>query len=186
MVKDVLDPPGRLTSSPRVLRFLEHCESTFEIGCDVALIPLVIDYLQDQIAGTTKYDNSEITRIGLVVREAILDAMHRGVQQCGTDHRSENQHPVEHCGSDCSSVPADGHRRIVLTASTTPKKLEFVIREVFVESETDANRDRMHERKPRNVDERGLAFFRSFMDVVFYAHSGNELHLIKDAIPDAV
>lgn len=156
---------------------LKHVE--FVVPNDRRLIPALIDYLQEAGVRVGAFDESERTRIGVALEEALLNALIHGNLEVSSKLRLQNNGAYEKLIALRREKDPYRDRKLTINARLTPHEASFVIRDEgpgFDVAEVPDPTD------PENLDKpsgRGLLLMRAFLDDVRHNDRGNEVTLIK-------
>ncbi len=168
----------------RLIQCLELTEFRFQLENDPDLVDPLVDLVQQMVQGMEFCDFTGRLRIGIALKEAILNAMFHGNLELSQEELRQVREAMAR--NDISPIlrarqqtAPYGDRRIFVQAWMSREEARFVIR--------DQGRGfNPHEFPPPTelgaLDAergRGLALMRTFMDEVQYNHVGNEVTLIK-------
>jgi CheY-like chemotaxis protein len=168
----------------RVVQCMTRCEMDFEIENDPALVPALVDMLQEQVSKVRLCDETGRIRVGIALEESLLNAVYHGnleltseeIRQASADLLSgPASNPIE---QRRAMAPYAG-RKVRVAASITPDEARFVISDdgpgfdpAKIPDPTDPN-------SLERQQGRGLNLIRSFMDEVRHNATGNEVTLVK-------
>lgn len=177
-VEGVLEATQVNRSRERLLGSLRKTESHFELENDASLIPPLIGYLKENLARITGVDNSDLLRVTVALREAVLNAMDHGNLDASSSLREEDESRYHGLIETRRHQAPYRDRRVFITATETATEATYVIRDegngfdpAKLPDPTDpANLDR--------VSGRGLLLIRSFMAEVRHNAKGNEITMI--------
>lgn len=174
----------------RLLEHLEHSHFLFSLPNDLALVPPLVDFLQELVGRMRLCDETGRIRVGIALEEALLNAIYHGNLELTTDElREASSNLLESEGESIidrrrRSAPFS-ERKVRIEASISPQEAAFVIRDegpgfdpASVPDPTD----------PANIEResgRGLILMRTFMNELKYNETGNEVTLVKRRDPPA-
>jgi CheY-like chemotaxis protein/anti-sigma regulatory factor (Ser/Thr protein kinase) len=191
LARDLLDTVENVLAVARADRRvarLRDClvstEATFELGNDPALIPAMVDHLQEYVMRTRLCDETGRIRVGIALEEALLNALYHGNLELTTEQLRVAQHrPGEAAGRGiveqrCTSHPYKD-RRIFVYVRATPWEVEYLIRDEGPGFQTDLTSEPTDLVKVEQEGGRGLMLMRTFMDEVSFNAAGNEVRMVK-------
>lgn len=166
----------------RLIASLKQSDFSFEMPADPALIEPLVDLLQQVAAGIGLCDFTERVRLGVALREALVNALYRGNLQLDAD-----EVPAE-AGGDGDSAQVVAQRltqrpfcdRLVrVRATIRPDEGRFVIRDDGPGFDVLAELTAANQAGAWEAHGRGLALMRALLDDVQFNATGNEVTLIK-------
>lgn len=169
-------------TSGELFDYVESGEFTFSLASNPELIPPLVDLLQCMATGVSASDENERLRIGVALREALLNALYHGNWEMGPGSPEDMQQ------DDSSSIPSIESRRseqpycdrkIYVNARISPTEARFTVRD---EGPGFNPRLLPDPSEPGNLDRisgRGITLMRSFMDKVVHNPIGNEVTLVR-------
>ncbi|MBC8351176.1 MAG: ATP-binding protein [Planctomycetes bacterium] len=187
-IEQVLDRVHADHGYQRVIGSLDRTEYEFTIENDLALIPPLVDLLQQVAFGMDLVDTTERRRLGVALDEAILNAMYHGNLELPADDLPEirpslrGEQRAMMFESRSKSQPYKD-RRVRVFALITPNEAKFVVKDDGKGFDPSLFPDA---KDPRTLEEeggRGLVLMKSFMDEVSFTDAGNEVTLIKRRSP---
>ncbi|MCA9100960.1 MAG: response regulator [Pirellulales bacterium] len=168
----------------RLMDCLVHSEICLEIENDPALIPPLVDQLQDAVARMSLCDDTGRIRLGIALEEALLNALYHGNLELTTDELREESSALVESGGDSvidrrrrQSPYSD--RKVRVTARMNRDEASFVIQDEGPGFAAHANGEADASQNLSRESGRGLVLMRSLMDEVRFNDEGNEVTLIK-------
>jgi CheY-like chemotaxis protein len=171
-------------SSKHLLRCLARCEFAFVLENDARLIDPLVDMVQQMAAATGLCDFTGRLRIGIALKEALLNALFHG----NLELRPQEIEQVEDTliqEKDLSLVeqrqsqPPYRDRRIFVAVRISPEEARFVVRDEGPGFNVANLPGPADPGAMEGESGRGLVLMRNFMDEVAYNDCGNEVTLIK-------
>ncbi len=168
----------------RLIQCLRRTEFTFELDNDPALIPALVDLLQQMACGMGLCDANGRLRLGVALNEALCNALYRGNLEIGfADTQQQREALLQGQGVD----PVEQRRgespyrerKIRVNVSILPEEARFVVRDEgpgFNPGEMPAAALGEENEEPKG---RGLHLIRAFMDEVSFNDTGNEITMVK-------
>ena len=167
---------------------LMHCltrtEFTFSLENDAALIDPLVDLVQQMVVGMQLCDFTGQLRIGLALKEALLNALFHGNLEISLEEMQEVQDKLIQ-EKDLSLVerrraePPYRDRRIFVDVKISPEEARFVIRDDGSGFDVSAVPQPGDPAALNREEGRGLMLIRTFMDEVTHNEPGNEITLVK-------
>lgn len=167
----------------RLTECVGKIDATFYLPNDPAMIPPLVDYIQQAVAGLELGDETERVRAGVALEEALVNAMYYGnleltpeeLDRARTSGNGDLRKLIEKRCSD--STYRD--RRIIVEVHITSHTARFVVRDAGNGFDVAAaSRGPMADRFEGGRC-RGLTLMQSLMDQVKFNEVGNEVTLIK-------
>ncbi len=167
----------------QLISCLRQCEFTFLLENDPALVDPLVDLVQKMVAGMRMCDFTTRLRIGVALKEALLNALFHGsleisveeMQAVGGNLLAENDLSL---AEKRRQEPPYCERRVYVDVRITPDEARFIVRDEgpgFDVSALGAPADATWEGECG----RGLMLMRSFMDDVIFNPKGNEVTMVK-------
>ncbi|MEM9916134.1 MAG: ATP-binding protein [Planctomycetota bacterium] len=175
----VLNAAKRNKTQARLLECMTSSCSQFELDNDPTLLPALLVRFQASVAMFGICDESDRTRIGMALEEALSNALYHGNLEVSSELRKESLSRYYDMAADRREQSPYRERRIHVTETLTSESATFVIRDEgpgFDTSKLDVEPD------PNDLEAvsgRGLMLMKAFMDEVTYNEKGNEVTLVK-------
>jgi anti-sigma regulatory factor (Ser/Thr protein kinase) len=127
-----------------------------------------------------------MTRIGVALEEALINALYHGNLQVGSELRGENDQAYYALVADrCRETPFRD-RRIHVSAKLTRDEAVFVVRDEGAGFDLSKLPDPDDPSALERASGRGLLLMRAFMDDVSYDPTGSVVTLVKRRKTDAL
>ncbi len=152
---------------------------SWELANDRTLFSPLISYLQENLAGFGLCDETERTRMGVALEEALVNAAEHGNLELDSHLRQNDRKEYVRLLRQRLDKSPYCDRKVRLEASLSKEKASFVVRD---EGTGFDPRSLPDPTKPENLlkaSGRGVMLMRTFMDEVVYNDTGNEVTLIK-------
>ncbi len=183
-IDEVLALASAHRSYERLLSSIDQTQFQFTLENDSALFDPLIELFQQFLHGMGLCDDTDRFRVGMAIKEALLNAMCRGNLEMGfAETQADEEELLQGIESSAierrRSKPPYSDRRIHLTIQMQPKEARFVIRD------DGAGFDTSNLPTPGDLGSldpeagRGIVLMRSFMDEVIFNDRGNEVTLVK-------
>ena len=183
-VDDVLSLSRADRSYAKLIDCLRGAEFTFSLTNDPELIDPLVDLAQQMIAGIGLCDVTDRFRVGVALRETLLNALHRGNLEISAQQAQQARGDTEPGGLErlvrqrCGQAPYSG-RKIFVDMRITGEEARFVIRDEGPGFDTASLPASADLSGMDATSGRGLVLMRSFMDNVSFNGKGNEVTLVK-------
>ena len=173
---------NRSFSRLMVHRMTRHV-SSFDLDTDLALIPAVVNFLQQSVRGMGLFDESERLRVGVALEEALLNAFYHGNLEVSSKLRENNYREYYDLAKRRADEEPYCHRRVHVDAKLSRSEAIFTIRDEGPGFDVAKLPDPTD---PANLDRpsgRGLLLMHTFMSEIQYNETGNRVTLIKRQAP---
>jgi CheY-like chemotaxis protein/anti-sigma regulatory factor (Ser/Thr protein kinase) len=178
-VHRVLVASRRQRSQAKLLRSMTRHECSFVLGNDSSLLEAMVLYLQESAAQMELCDESERTRIGVALEEALVNALYHGNLEVSSELRgTDDQAYYALINRRCEEQPYC-HRQIYVEARLSRREAVFVVRDEGAGFDPSALPDPNDPSTLEREHGRGVLLMRAFMDDVCYNPTGNEVTLTK-------
>jgi CheY-like chemotaxis protein/anti-sigma regulatory factor (Ser/Thr protein kinase) len=178
-VGQVLAVSVKKRSQQRLLSCMTRYWCGFVLRNEPALLAPLVAYFQEIATQMGICDLGECTRLGVAVEEALVNAMHHGNLEVGSDLRGGHDDVYYDLIARRCREPPYADRRIFVEAELTRDRGVFVVRD------EGAGFDRSSVPNPLDADGlerasgRGLLLMRTFMDEVVFNDAGNAVTMVK-------
>jgi CheY-like chemotaxis protein len=162
-----------------LMRTMTHSESVFVLGNDPALFGPLVNYLQQSLSAMGLCGETETTRVGVALEEALVNALHHGNLELDSTLRRDDLKAYHRLIEERCRQSPYRERKILVSAVYDRDRATFVVRDEgagFDPSSLPDPTDPAYIARPYG---RGILLIRTFMDEVFYNEAGNEITLIK-------
>lgn len=175
----VLNAAKRNKTQARLLECMTSSCSRFELENDPTLLPALLVRFQASAAMFGVCDESDRTRIGMALEEALSNALYHGNLEVSSDLRQESLTRYYDMAADRREQSPYRERKIHITETLTAESATFVIRDEGPGFDTSKVNDEPDPDDLEAVSGRGLMLMKAFMDEVTYNQKGNEVTLVK-------
>ena len=146
---------------------------------DSTLVDPLVDYLQDGIMQMGFCDQAECTRVGVALREALLNALSHGNLEVGSGLREKALKAYYALGEQRSRQVPYRDRRIFVEARLSPDEAAFLVRDEGGGFDLASLPDPTDPANLEKLSGRGLLLMRTLMDEVVFNDVGNTVTLTK-------
>lgn len=178
-VEDVLAVSRGGANQQRLLECLATLESHFILENDPSLIPPLIAHLEDSLRKMKLCDENGLIRIAVALREALINAIHHGNLEVGSDVKERNEKEYQALVEERRHLEPYMDRRVHVAAKLTRAEVVYTIRD---EGQGFDPKSLPDPTDPANLDRitgRGLLLIRTFMDEVEHNARGNQITMRK-------
>lgn len=171
--------------SDRVLPCLAQCEAMFVLDNDASVIPELIGYVQGLLSQVHQWGENTLMRLGVALHEAVVNAMHHGNLEIGSEHREGAGSHYEQLVNERRSSPPFAGRSVSVCARVSRFEAVMSVRDEGPGFDPHGVPDPTTPANLGKVSGRGLFLIRTFLDEVRYNSRGNEITMIKRRELDA-
>ncbi|OHB73166.1 MAG: hypothetical protein A2V70_18095 [Planctomycetes bacterium RBG_13_63_9] len=178
-VYSVLAAGSRQRGLTRLMECMTRVESSFVLENDSSLFAPLVAYLQEGITQMGLCDETECTRVGVALEEAMANALYHGNLEVGSELlEQEGDTYFELVAQRREQAPHAG-RRIHVEAEFSREAATFVVRDDGSGFDPGALPDPTDPGNLEKASGRGVLLMKTFMDEVVYNDVGNEVTLLK-------
>jgi CheY-like chemotaxis protein len=169
----------------RLMECVAQSEISFVLDNDAALIPPLVDYLQEHVMRMRLCDETGRIRVGVALEEALLNALYHGNLELSTEElRDASSWLLQPEGDDLVAsrrrqAPYQD-RKLHVRAKISPERAEYTIRDEGPGFAAHSLPDPSDPATLERESGRGLILMRTFMDEVRFNATGNEVTLVKE------
>jgi CheY-like chemotaxis protein/anti-sigma regulatory factor (Ser/Thr protein kinase) len=179
-IRDTLAVAETRREQTRVLQSLERSEYFFVLRNDPSLIPPLSAFVQEWIRSRAEQvDETERLHVGIALHEALVNAMHHGNLEVGSDLRESGGDLYRDLIEQRLARSPYRDRRVHVTLKLSRTVLECVIRDEGPGFTPGQVPDPTDPENLERVSGRGLYRIWTFMDRVVHNETGNEVTLVK-------
>jgi len=179
IVRRVLAVARRPYDHSRLFGCLTENRSTFVLGNDLALIESLVVYLQESCMRMGLCDATECTRIGVALQEALVNAVHHGNFEIGSEFREDNYGEYLALVARRCQESRYRDRRIHVTARLTRDEAVFVVRDEGIGFDPSCLPDPCDPENLEKCSGRGVFLMQTLMDEVRFEDRGRAVTLVK-------
>jgi CheY-like chemotaxis protein len=171
-------------SYEQLISCLTRTEFTFLLETNPALIDPLVDLVQQMVAGMDFADFTGRLRIGVALKESLLNALFHGSLEITQEQVQEVQNKLLD-DKDLSLVekrrsePPYRDRKIFVDVRLTKDEARFTVRDEGPGFDVSAFPDPEAPGALEGDMGRGLSLMRTFMDEVTFNHGGSEVTMVK-------
>jgi CheY-like chemotaxis protein len=151
----------------------------FVLPSDLSVIFPLVEFLQGHLRRLGLCDLMEELRVGMALREALVNAVIYGSYEIPSDLRDKDAAGYQLRLSERRNQSPYKDRQVHVTAQKSPKQVTYKIRDEGPGFNTAALSDPTDPENMRKATGRGLFLIRTFLDEVKFNDAGNEITLVK-------
>lgn len=178
-VETVIDVSQTRRDLARLMKCLTRTEADFVLENDPSLIPPLATYIRESVFRISGADDTDLVRVTMALREALMNAMEHGNLELSSDLRSTDDAAYHRLVAERRADPRYAGRRVHVTVRETPAEAVCVIRDEGPGFDTSAVPDPTDPANLEKCSGRGLLLMRAFMSEVRHNAKGNEVTLIR-------
>ncbi len=179
-VEDVLAVVSAKRSYNRLVESIKRTEFDLDLENDPALFDPFVELFQQIVHGMGLCDDTDRFRIGMALKEALLNAVVRGNLEMTVDATRDREDDLPKIvRKRLDSHPELALRRVHVGIRIDPQQAVFVIRDDGDGFDTSSLPSRGDLGLLDGDSGRGIVLMRAFMDEVTYNGRGNEVTLVK-------
>jgi CheY-like chemotaxis protein len=163
----------------KMLSCLNQRDSRFTLENDPTLLPPLVALLQEDLAAMGLCDATGVTRVGVALAEALLNALYHGNLEVHTALRREGDEAFQRQVAQRRQLAPFRHRRIQLFAHVTPAEAVYVIVDQGPGFDPASLPDPTDPTHLERGGGRGVVLMHTFMDRVTYSRTGNQVTMVK-------
>jgi anti-sigma regulatory factor (Ser/Thr protein kinase) len=178
-LEDVLAVARAERNELQMLNCLTQTEFHFTLENDGALVAPLIGHLEPHLARLHGSDRTERLRIGMALREAVLNAIEHGNLEVSSDLRQDDEHLFRDQVEQRRRQSPYRERRVHVQARIGRDEARFVVADQGPGFNPAALPDPNDPANLERIGGRGLLLICTFMDHVEHNAAGNQITLVK-------
>lgn len=180
-VEEVLAMARADRNYEKMINCLNRSEFTFflELENDPALIDPLLELVKQSVARIRLCDFTGQLRIGVALKEALLNAIVRGNLEIGPDEMKAAQEAGENLIEERRSQMPYRDRRVIIDVKISTEQAQFIIRDEGPGFDVTSLPDPTESTVGGRKGGRGLSLMLTFMDEVTFNDVGNQVTLVK-------
>ena len=178
-VRDVCQVSQQNRCHQRMLGGMKSLECQFELDSDRALLPALVGYLQEHMTRLGVCDEGDITRVGIALDEALVNALYHGNLELDSKLREQDGDVYQQLAVERSSQQPYCDRLLRVHVRITTELAEITIHDDGPGFDPKSLPDPTDPANLDKVSGRGVLLMRTFMDEVDFNDKGNRVTLRK-------
>ncbi len=172
-VRTVLEVSHLQRCRLRMLEQMESFQCEFVLLNDRSLLPPLVSYLQEHFARMGICDETEITRIGIALDEAFVNALFHGNLELDSSLRELDNDAYHNRATQRLQEQPYRDRRLYISVSMNREVAEITVRDEGKGFDPKQLPDPTEPANLEKVSGRGVLLMRTFMDEVVFGENGN-------------
>ena len=178
-IASILEMAKAGRNQQQLLQSLVSTESHFILDNDTALIPSLIGHLENNLKRMKLCDENGLIRVAVALREALINAIHHGNLEIGSDLREKDDKQYYRLVQERRQQEPYQDRRVHVYAKESHRDAVYVIRDEGRGFDPSTLPDPTDPANLEKISGRGLLLIRTFMDEVHHNQAGNEITMVK-------
>jgi len=178
-VRNVMAVSSKQRSHSRLMGSMTRSNCTFELENDSALIGPLISYVQEDCTHLNLYDDSEGTRVGVALEEALANALYHGNLEVDSELRERDDSSYWKLAEERAGRDPYKDRRIHVSVELSRDEAVITIGDEGPGFDPSKLPDPTDPANLEMASGRGILLMRTFMTEVRYNDDGNQVTLIK-------
>lgn len=167
----------------RLTESLEETRFRFALANDTSLVPPLVRRLEEAVIEMGLFDRTDLIRMAVALREAIVNAIDHGNLELDSDLRQDDERIYHSLGDERRKQSPYRERRVRIDAGVTRAEATFTVRDDGHGFDPSTLPDPTDPDNLSRIGGRGLLLIRTLMDEVRFNATGNEITLIKRRQP---
>ncbi len=163
----------------RLMDCMTRSHSSFVLENDATLFYPLVSYLQECVSQLRLCDDTERTRLGVALEEALTNALFHGNLEICSDLRETDEAQYYRLVEQRRQQAPYQERHIFVEAYLSRQEAVFVVRDQGAGFDPARLPDPTEPANLERVSGRGILLMRTFMDQIVYNQTGNEVTLVK-------
>ncbi len=180
-LKDVLAVSASKARRQQVARSMTRVESQFVLDNDASLITPLVRHIEEDLAAMKFCDPTTLTRIGVALREALVNAIEHGNLELSSELRQGEGKAYRDLGNQRRRETPYRDRGVYFTSIVSPTEATFIIRDDGPGFDPKHLNDPTEPSQIMRESGRGILLIKAFMDEVSHNEAGNEITMRKRA-----
>jgi DNA-binding response OmpR family regulator len=178
-IDDVLAVTTAQKHQEQVIESLTFTESRFTLENNTALITPLIGHVHQSLSRMKFCDEIGLIRIGVAIREALINAIHHGNLEVSSELRARDDDSYYERVEERRHIAPYRDRRVFFTARESRTEAVYIVGDEGPGFDPAALPDPTDPTNLHKEYGRGLLLIRTFMDEVRHNPKGNEITMIK-------
>ncbi len=177
-LREVLEYSRREKSHSRMMGHMTEVQCRFEFGTDDRIIGPMVGYVQDHLIRIGPCDQADVTRIGIALDEALVNALYHGNLELDSDLKEQGDAYDQMAQQRMQELPYCD-RKLFVSILINCDVAEITIRDEGPGFDVTKLPDPTDPANVGQVSGRGVLLMRTFMDDVQFNETGNRVLLRK-------
>jgi anti-sigma regulatory factor (Ser/Thr protein kinase) len=178
-VRQVLKLAAAKRSERELFKWMQNCETHFELENDPILISQLVGYFLSNLERMGFSDDVIRTQVGIALMEAVSNAMIHGNLEVGSDLKRDDPEAFDRLIHQRRYQQPYSERRIICTARESIRRVEFIVTDEGLGFDATSLPDPIDPENLLRISGRGVMLIRTFMDTVEFNEKGNRITMVK-------
>ena len=179
MIEEVLESARHRGQRRRLFERLDSSEYQFTLHNDEELIGPLVIFFQEELDRLDLCDENVRIRVGVALREALINASQHGNLEVSSELRQEDENEYHQLVSERIQAAPYCDRRVDVRAHYTRERVRYEISDDGPGFDPRSLPDPTDPSNLERVGGRGLLLIHAFMDEVHHNERGNQIVMIK-------
>ncbi|WP_422925550.1 response regulator [Singulisphaera sp. PoT] len=180
-LKDVLDIAVGRVRRQQIARSMTRVESRFVLDNDSSLITPLVRHIEEDLAAMKFSDPTTLTRVGVALREALVNAIEHGNLELDSEMRQGGGRAYRDLANQRRQESPYNERAVHFTSIVSPTEAIFIIKDDGPGFDPTSLVDPTETSQLLRESGRGIFLIKAFMDEVSFNAAGNEITMKKKA-----
>lgn len=182
-LQQILDASSQDRGQTRLMNRIVRSQTSYILPNDTALVHALVQQVRESLQGIRSFSDNDRLRIGIALEEALLNSLYHGNLEVSSELRNEDHSAYERLARERSMQEPYSSRQIFVDVSLGSEEARLVIRDEGPGFNPGSVPDPTDPEFLERPSGRGMLLMRSFMDVIDYNASGNQVTMVKKASP---
>ncbi len=178
-IRRVLTVASHRRTHSRLMQCMAESRCSFVLENDAGLFVPLVTQLQETVAQFELCDETERTRIGVALEEALANSLYHGNLEVGSGKDEKYGEEFFTLAAQRTQEPPYTDRRIYVEATVSRHRAVFTVRDGGRGFDPSELPDPTDPENLERVSGRGVLLMRTFMDEVTYNDVGNSVTMVK-------
>lgn len=179
VVRDIAALAAPDADRDRINQIIEGSRHKFTLSNDDSLVAPLVRRLEVMVSDMGVCDASELIRLAVALREAIVNAIDHGNLELDSELRQEDERIYRRLGEERRGLPPYSARKVRIEADLTRSEATFEVEDEGPGFDPSGLPDPTDPENLCRIGGRGLLLIRTLMDEVRFNDRGNRITLIK-------
>ncbi len=180
-VEKTLELAREKREQERIHECLVESTLAYRLENDQSLVVPLVSHIQESIKSIRpSQDEGQLMQIGVALQEALLNAMHHGNLEVGSELRQDGSQAYHHKIEERLRDPRYADRRVHLNVRLSRERLECEVLDEGAGFDLSEVPDPTNPENLLKASGRGLYLILAFMDEVSHNESGSEIRMVKE------
>lgn len=179
-IQHVLELSDQARHQHRLMAYMTESSCRFKLDNDRSLIPSLVGHVQSMVARARLCDESDQTRIGIALDEALVNAVYHGNLELSSEMREHDSDEYYNLAEERRQRSPYQDRNLYVDITISHERAVFKIQDEGPGFDPATLPDPTDPNNLENVCGRGILLMRTFMDDVMYSEDGTCVRMVKN------